>query len=148
VNQEEADDILIHTLGSPSMVARWEQWKVARKEYQDREAAFQAQFDALPQDEACSLVADALGSATEVLRTTPIDDELSGHGWTPALANGLADHCERLRSMVEAGTYPREWGGSGLWRWMSWEVDARTTDPLHEAVNRAQKYLKALSSRS
>jgi hypothetical protein len=139
---------LIHTLGSPSLVARWDQWKVAHREYQDREAEFQAEFDELPLDEVCSLVADALSSATELLRTTPVDDGLSAHGWTPSLAQGLADECERLRSMVEAGTYPSDGRTPGLGRSMQWESDPRTTDPLKEAVYRAQKYLKALSSRS
>lgn len=147
VDEDEADE-LIHAVGDPAVVARWEGAREQLREYQKQQAELQAEFDSLPIDEVRNRVAGALSSAVEVLRGTPIDEQLHSHGWTPEFAHGLADECERIRTMVEAGSYLSEWGGAGLGRWMQEEVDPKTTDTLKDAVHHAQSYLKAMSDRS
>lgn len=94
-------------------------------------------------EEVRSRAAGALTSAIELLRETPIDPELHSHGWTPKFVDGLADECERLRDMVEAGTYPSQWGGAGLSRWMQEQVDPTAMGSLKQAVQLAQSYLQS-----
>jgi hypothetical protein len=70
------------------------------------------------------------------------------YGWNAVFAHGLADECDRLGSLVEAGTYPKGPVATGLGSWIQEEVDPKTTDALKEAVYRAQSYLEAMSRRA
>lgn len=116
------------------------------REYHQREAELQAEFDSLPIDEVRNRVAGALRSAAELLLNTPINQELEMHGWTPEFVRGIAEECDRLRDMVEHDTYPREWEGYGLGRSMLEQIDPTTTDSFKKAVYQAVSYLKALSA--
>jgi hypothetical protein len=147
VDGQEADD-LIRSLASPELKARLARADEQLKKYHEREAALQAEFDALSIDEVRERVAGALREAAETLRDTPIDADLSRHGWTPSFARGLAEECERLLARVEAGSYPSEWGSAGLGRWMQEEVDPTATDTLKDAIHHASDYLQAMSGRS
>ena len=146
VNEDEANELIL-ALGSPAVVAAWKRTKDDREKRRQRNAELQAEFDSLSIDEVRDRAADALSSATDLLRTAPINEELERHGWTPEFARGMAQECDRLRVMVEHGTYPAEWGGYGLGRSMQEEIDPTTTDDLTMAVLHATSYLKAMSAR-
>ena len=77
-----------------------------------------------------------------------MNEELRSHRWNEKFARALADECERLQFMVEDGTYPSEWGGSGLGRLMQEEVDPTARDNLKDAVHQAQSCLRAMSARA
>lgn len=146
MNGEEVED-LIRTFASPALKARLAQADEQLKNYNEREAALQAEFDDLSIEAVRNRVAGVLRAAAETLRDTPIDAELRSHGWTTNFAGGLADECERLLARVGEGTYPNEWGRSGLGRWMQEEVDPTATDTLKDAIHHASDYLQAMAGR-
>jgi hypothetical protein len=146
VDGDKTNDWL-RSVASPALVARMDRADERLKTLREREAELQAEFDSLPIDEARNRAVMALSSAADLLRHTPVNRELESHGWTPEFATRMAEECDRLRDMVELGTYPKDWRGYGLGRSLLEEIDPTTTDSLKRALHRAESYLRAMSSR-
>lgn len=94
------------------------------------------------QEQLKSIATASLGEAEAILRNTPIDETLAGHGWTEWFAEVIADTCAKCREDLEANRYEYEWGGGGLMRQMQDEISPTTSDVLKESVAKAYDALR------